>query len=115
MSKFADFEIPYLTISEQEIFVKVYDYISESIGSFNMCNFFYRMIDVMVEQLYLSDEFEKYNIRMIENVLLLEKLPKNDQQYKALEDIYVKCNDSNSPILANMLKAIDVENMIYGI
>ena len=52
---------------------------------------------------------------MIENVLLLEKLPKNDQQYKALEDIYVKCNDSNSPILANMLKAIDVENMIYGI
>jgi hypothetical protein len=115
MSKFADFEIPYLTISEQEIFVKVYDYISESIGSFNMCNFFYRMIDVMVEQLYLSDEFEKYNIRMIENVLLLEKLPKNDQRYKALEDIYVKCNDSNSPILANMLKAIDVENMIYGI
>ena len=80
-----------------------------------MCNFFYRMIDVMVEQLYLSDEFEKYNIRMIENVLLLEKLPKNDQRYKALEDIYVKCNDSNSPILANMLKAIDVENMIYGI
>ncbi len=47
------------------------------------------MIDVMVEQLYLSDEFEKYNIRMIENVLLLEKLPKNDQRYKALEDIYV--------------------------
>ncbi len=32
------------------------------------------MIDVMVEQLYLSDEFEKYNIRMIENVLLLEKI-----------------------------------------
>ncbi len=26
-------------------------------------------IYVMVEQLYLSDEFEKYNIRMIENVL----------------------------------------------
>ena len=35
---------------------------------------FYRMIDVMVEQLYLSDEFEKYNIRMIEKCSIVRKI-----------------------------------------
>lgn len=114
VSTLGDITIPYAEYSTQKIFEKIYAYRLASINNQGAYEFYSRVIDVMVEQLYLEDKFYKENINLIEDIGLLEDLPddKEEASIKANEQ-YIKVNNAKSPIKSNLLKAIPIENEIY--
>lgn len=110
-----DIRIPYSDNRIQVIFNKIYPYLNASAQNIEIYNFYERLIDVMVEQLYLEEQFRQANINLIEDLGLLEDLP-DDIQAASLKaaELYLKLNDANSPIKTSLLKAIPIEKD-YGL
>lgn len=114
VSTLGNIAIPFVDYGIQKIFQKIYAYMLASINNQDAHEFYSRVIDVMVEQLYLEDRFYKENINLIEDIGLLEDLPvdKEKASIKANEQ-FIKVNNAKSPIKTNLLRAIPIENEIY--
>ena len=109
-----NFRIPFPENRIQVIFSKVYSYLNASNPNPEAYEFYARVIDVMVEQLYLEEQFHQANINLIEDVGLLEELPEDIKTAsKKASELYLKINDANSPIKTNLLKAIPIEKDYY--
>lgn len=105
-----DIRIPYSDNRIQVIFNKIYSYLNACTQNVKIYEFYGRIIDVMVEQLYMEEQFSQANINLIEDIGMLEDLPSDIQAASVkAEELYLKLNDANSPIKTSLLKAIPIE------
>lgn len=96
----------YASISYQNVFGKVFDYIQAcNEGLESERQFFLRLLEIMAKQ--LSSEASKNSMK-IDMVSQVELLPELDDEKNDIVSIYQKCSNVDSPIMLLLLKALNV-------
>lgn len=105
VEKLKKYPVAYASISVQDVFAKVFDYIQacrENMDSER--HFFLRMLEIMDGQMNDSEKYNKMGIDMIGQV---ELLPELDSDKNNIVSIYKKCSAVDSPIMLLALKAVN--------
>lgn len=106
--------------SDQKTFASIVDYIvfAHSINNQLYPQFFERLIDALVYELYLPDAMKNANCEVIKHLTKLPALEfdSDDKNLKIIERVYKELSDPKNPLSASMLKLLNVEevNIIEG-
>lgn len=106
VEKLKKYPVTYASISVQNVFAKVFDYIQECRENMDLeRHFFLRMLEIMEHQMNDSEKYKEKGIDMIGQV---ELLPELDSDKNDICSIYKKCSVVDSPIMLLALKAVNV-------
>ena len=99
------FPIVYASISCQNVFAKVFDYIQAcKEGLESERQFFLRLLEIMANQLMAEASQTSMRIDMVSQV---ELLPELDGEKNDIVSIYQKCSNVESPIMLLLLRALN--------
>ena len=97
--------VVYASISCQNVFAKVFDYIQAcKEGLESERQFFLRLLEIMANQLMAEASQTSMRIDMVSQV---ELLPELDAEKNDIASIYQKCSNVESPIMLLLLKALN--------
>lgn len=101
------YPIVYASISCQNVFAKVFDYIQAcKNGMDSERQFFLRLLEIMARQ--LDAEANQTVPMQIDMVRQVELLPELDDEKNNITSIYKKCSNVDSPIMLLLLKSLDL-------
>lgn len=99
------FPVVYASISCQNVFAKVFDYIQAcKEGLESERQFFLRLLEIMTNQLMAEASQTSMRIDMVSQV---ELLPELDDEKNDIASIYQKCSNVESPIMLLLLRALN--------
>lgn len=99
------FPVVYASISCQNVFAKVFDYIQACReGLESERQFFLRLLEIMANQLMAEASQTSMRIDMVSQV---ELLPELDDEKNDIASIYQKCSNVESPIMLLLLRALN--------
>ena len=99
------FLVVYASISCQNVFAKVFDYIQAcKEGLESERQFFLRLLEIMAKQLMAEASQTSMRIDMVSQV---ELLPELDDEKNDIASIYQKCSNVESPIMLLLLRALN--------
>ena len=99
------YPVVYASISCQNVFAKVFDYIQACIeGLESERQFFLRLLEIMANQLMAEASQTSMRIDMVSQV---ELLPELDGEKNDIVSIYQKCSNVESPIMLLLLRALN--------
>ncbi len=112
ISKIKNIQIPPIPLSTQRLFSNVVDYYLNSKLNSSAFLFFRRLLDVMVYELFLKQEFESNNIEIIKYAGIFVELSENTNEMdKQIEKVYSLISNENHPLAANMLKVMSFDSV----
>lgn len=100
------YTIVYASLSCQNVFAKVFDYIQAcKEGMDSERQFFIRLLEIMANQLRAEASQISTRVDMVSQV---ELLPELDDEKNDIKNIYQKCSNVDSPIMLLLLKALNL-------
>lgn len=100
------YPVVYVSISCQNVFAKVFDYIQAcKDGMDSERQFFLRLLEIMAKQLKAEATQTSMVIDMVSQV---ELLPELDDEKNNIANIYQKCSNVDSPIMLLLLRALNI-------
>jgi len=109
---FVELPIKDLANEKQQPFITIVDYILLLKAKNQDSQFFERLVDVMVYELYLHDEIKKAGVEVLSYLSDLPKLKESMvDNLKIIENIYKKLASPTHPISAALLKLLNVEEV----
>lgn len=103
--------IPYISYDMQLTFESIFNFYKENKTDYDMSSLISRIIDVMVEQLYFSKEFEENGIDLICEIAKICKMVDKDET--KIKDILPLLKGPESLVESLLLKAIPIESGIF--